>query len=269
VLPLSVIRGWGPAYWLDASQEGDDDRVQLDSGTFDGRVLGIEQGALRFETTLSDEPLLLPLAEIRALRLALPLIKPKGVVFAASLASGRPPLLVALGKDGPVLAAEEMVALQPEQLPRLHMRGGRRHYLSDLVPSEVLEEGAFGVVWPHSIDVGLDGEAISLGGRRFDRGLVLHSKARLSWQLDGGYERFQAVIGIADTVGGEGDCTVRILLDGEERWARTSVRGGQAPERVVIDCSDAKVLTVEVGLGARYDIGDHLVLGDAWLLAVK
>jgi hypothetical protein len=54
--------------------------------------------------------------------------------------------------------------------------------------------------------------------------------------------------------------------EGRELWRRTGIRGGQPAVAVAVDVVGVKNLIVTVDYGARYDIGDHLVLADAALI---
>ncbi len=263
-LPLETVLGWGPDETL-LARRLEKDRVRLETGSVDGDVLGITDGDLLLQTPLADDPMRLPLDTVGALRLRLPRREVEGLHFAAHLVEGHPPVLLApTWPPAPALTPEQ--ELPAAGWPRLYVRGGRRVYLSDLELIAVEEEGAFGVVWPHRFGSNLDGSPLVLGGRYYDRCLVVHSKATMRWRLDGDYERFSATVGISDLLGEEGDCSIRLLADDEELWQRESVRGAQDPVDVAVSVAGAQTLTLEVDYGARHDIGDHLVLADPWLL---
>jgi hypothetical protein len=152
---------------------------------------------------------------------------------------------------------------------RLRIAGGRRVYLSDLEPVKREETGAFGVVWPFQRGKNLDGSPLRLGGVRYEHGIAVHSQARLGWALDGAYTQFRATIGIADIVADQGDCAASLLVDDKVVWSRSSVRGGEKPQVVDLDLTNAQRLELRVDYGARYDIADHLVLADAFLITAK
>jgi hypothetical protein len=179
---------------------------------------------------------------------------------------------VVVGASGPAeqalcLAAAPQLAIGKALLPaRLRLEGGRRVYLSETTPDQVVEEGAFGVVWPWSRDRNLDGSPLRLGGVRYDRGIVVHSKARLVWNLNGCYTRLHALVGIADIVADQGDCAASLIADGKELWHRDSVKGGDKPIPLDLDLSGVRRLELHVDYGARYDIGDHLALADSYLV---
>lgn len=263
-LPLTAIGGWGdPA----PPPAGDDDAVLVASGLLRGRVQGLKDGVLAFTAAADPEPLALQLAQLKGLRLAQPPAKTPGVRLRAVLDPARPPLDLVLSGATPALAAAAKIAIDPALFGSLPLRveGGRRVYLGDLPPANVQEDGAFGVVWPHAVDGAIGGGPLLLAGRRFAKGLVVHSAAVLAWKLDNGYLRLRAQVGIADTVAPQGDCIAVILADGRERW-RSRVRGTDPPRDLDLDIAGAKTLTLRVELGEHQDIGDHLALADAQLI---
>jgi alpha-glucosidase len=204
-------------------------------------------------------------ADIKAVHLAQAERKPLRPAVLARTDPRRPP--VRLTPDLGLAVAPDV---RPDQAAvaalRLTVDTPRRVWLSDLAPASVVEEGAFGVVWPHRRDRDLDGQPIVLGGEVRAKGLTIHSKATLTWELAGAYVRLLALVGISDQLGSEGDCDVVISGDGRELWRRTSIRGGQAAIPVSLDLAGVNTLTILVDTGARYDIGDHLVLADAGLV---
>lgn len=272
-LPLAALRGWGEGADLLPAPEGAPERdvALLASGAVPGRVEGIKAGQLVLRSDLDPaKPLELPLADVRALRLAVPARAPKGVRLAASLDELHPPLRVVPTAGGLALAAAPTVAIGDAlRLARLRVEGGRRVHLGELKPALVEEAGAFGVVWPFQVDRNLDGSPLRLGGVRYERGVVVHSQARLAWKLGGAYARLRAVVGIADVVGDQGDCAVVLRLDGKPAWSKDSLKGGDKPSAVDLDLTGVQQLELGVDYGARYDIGDHVALADAYLIKAK
>jgi len=264
-LPLVAVAAWGRDDWLAGEGDREGDVVLLESGELTGTVVGIAGGELRIDTALADDPLSLEIADVLGLRLDLPGREPRGLHLASHLAAGRPPALFTPAWP-PALAAVADRPLEIDRLPRLEVRGGRRVALRGLEPAEVEEEGAFGKVWPHRWGENLDGTPLLLRGRRLADALVVHSRARIGWDLDREYSRFHARIGIADLVGTEGDCDVRLLGDGTVLWEARGVRGGGEVHDVAIEVDAVERLTLVVDYGRRYDIGDHLVLVEPWLL---
>lgn len=262
LLPLGAIRSWGQAA---TAAVGDQDQLTVASGTYAGRVRGIRDGRLAFRSeTLGD--LDLDLADVQGLRLAGARKAVQGLHLVAEAPAGGPGLALLPGTQ-PRLAAAPAVALDawPVGL-RLRVEGGRRVLLSTLTPFHVEEAGVFGRTWTWRRDTNLEGGPILLDGRRYARGLSLHSRSVLRWKLADGFERFTARIGIADEVGGEGDCPVFIRGDGKVLWSRERLRGSDASEVVNLDLRGIDILELNVEVGERYDIGDRVTFADAALI---
>jgi hypothetical protein len=268
-IPLTAVRGWSTGQSL-PGVEGKEDQVSLDSGPITGRVEGLVAGKLVLRSALDPEPLQLALDQVRSVRLAVPLRTPKGVRLAAALDDLHPPLRVVPVAGGFALAAVPQVVLAKGlSSARLRIEGGRRVYLSELDPAKVEETGAFGVVWPHKRDRNLDDSPLRLGGVRYERGLAVHSQARLGWELGGAYTRLRSLAGIADLVGDQGDCAASLSVDGMVVWSKDSIRGAEKPQVIDLDLTGAKKLELKVDYGARYDIADHFILADAYLIKAK
>ena len=265
-LPLTAVRGWGTGVVMPGA-EIKEDQVLLDSGLLTGQVEGLVAGKLILRSALDPEPLQLALDQVRGLRLAIAVRPGKGVRLMTALDDLHPPLRVVPTANGFALGAFPQIMWGKSlDSARLRMEGGRRIYLSEIDPAKVEETGAFGVVWPFQRDRNLDSSPLRLGGIRYERGLAVHSQAHLSWKLDGQYTRLRALSGIADMVGDQGDCAVSISIDGKVAWNRDSVRGGEKPQSIDLDLTAAKQLELRVEYGARYDIADHFVLADAYVI---
>ena len=258
------IIAWGDAKWL-RQRDGQHDAILLESGRFVGTCLGLDNGSI-----LMDLPGLgeqgFAINQVQALSLAIEIVPRNGVYLALRTAAGLPSTYLYVKNGALVVGPESQQPVHHLKDATLRVHGGQRRWLSALEPSAVHEEGAFGVVWPYSRDANIDGSRLQLGDIIYDRGLVIHSRARLTWTLAGKYRRFRAIVGISDIGGDHGDCSVHILGDDKVLWQSNSVRGDSVPEWIDCDLSGVQQLTVFVDYGARYDIADHFVLADAWLI---
>jgi NPCBM/NEW2 domain len=274
-IPLTAVRGWGVGAELlsgvPGNNDNNEDQVQVESGLISGRIEGLVNGKLLLKSSLDPtKPLELALEQIRGVRLTTPLKPLKGLRFSVALDDIHPPLKIVLSERGLALAAVPSVIIHDALLPaRLRVEGGRRVYLSELDPVKREETGAFGVVWPMQKGRNFDGSPLRLGGVRSDNGLVVHSKATITWDLRQAYSQFRTRVGIADIVADQGDCAVQFILDDKVVWSRDSVRGNSGPQIIDLDVTNAKKLELKVDYGARYDIADHFVLADAYFITKK
>jgi hypothetical protein len=263
-LPLEAVIGWGSP---ELPPVGTDDALTVASGVLRGRLLGIADGRLRLQSALDPEPLLLAVGDVRAARLVNPARRVAGPRLRLAGEPAAPALDLLLRPGAIVLAAAPQVAVDPAVLGgrSLRVEGGRRAYLSDLRPSEVREDGHFGVVWPHSRDRALGGGDLLLGGIRHGKGLVVHAPAMLAWRLEGAYARLRAQVGISDEVAPEGDCLATLSGDGRVLW-QARLRGGEPAVALDLPLAGIDRLELVLAIGERQDIGDHVVLGDAQLI---
>ena len=264
-LPLSAISGWGINETAAASAGLD--RVLVASGPLDGRVQGLRDGKLLLATSLDPEPLALAFSDIQGVRLAQASTRPTGLALLISIDASRPPVRLLATANGLQLAASHQ-AIDANVLSgrRIRVDGGRRTWLADLTPATVEEKGAFDVVWPWQRDHALDGGPLLLGGVRYSKGITVHSAATLTWNVNQRFVRLRAMLGIADTVAPEGDCPVTLSGDGKTLWHSDRVRGGEAPATLDLDLRGITSLRLEIALGERFDIGDHVMLADAYLV---
>lgn len=136
-------------------------------------------------------------------------------------------------------------------------------FLSDLGASRVREVPFFNSRFPHRRDASVSGGALLLRGVRYRKGLGVHSRSVLEFELDDTYATFVSRVGIDDAVGARGSAAVRILGDGRQLW-EGSVNGGEKPLDVLVSILGVRVLTLETDYGKDgLDLGDHVDWADA------
>ncbi|MGC1272878.1 MAG: NPCBM/NEW2 domain-containing protein [Planctomycetaceae bacterium] len=166
-----------------------------------------------------------------------------------------------------VSATTRMAAIEAIDFGR-----GKVKFLSDLQPRTLEHTPYFGmsaidsvfdVLKDHS-DAGPD-VPIRIDRQGFQRGLVIHSRTRLSYRLNGEYQRFVAVAGIEQLVRPLGDLDLIITADDKELFRR-NLKGTDSAVPLDLDVTGARELTIFVDFAGDSDISDHLALGDARLI---
>jgi hypothetical protein len=141
-------------------------------------------------------------------------------------------------------------------------------YLSDFKPRRYEHVPYFGVSWPWVADGSVAGHDLRLGGSTFDKGLGLHSASRLTYDLAGGYRRFEALVGLDERTGRSGSATIGVLVDGKPQdlgW-NGALQGGGSPRPLRVAVTGARSLTLVVEFGRRGDVADHVDWADARLI---
>ena len=131
---------------------------------------------------------------------------------------------------------------------------GKKVWLSDLDISKTQQ----GWGEPQK-DKSVDGNALRIAGRTFERGLGTHADSALYVRLAGGSTRFAAMVGLDDEAGQFGTVEFRILANGKEVFKTDTMKAGQPAREVDVNIAgvDTLILLVSGGEdGINYDHAD-------------
>ncbi len=146
-------------------------------------------------------------------------------------------------------------------------------FLGDMTPSDVKEIPFLGragdFLYPFRSDRSVTGRELSAAGRRFAKGLGVHSRCVLTYDLNGAYDSFHAFAGICDEVAGlraRGSMVFRVMVDGKQVFESPVLRGGDPPLRLpVLSMKGAASLTLEADFADAFDTCDRGFWGHALL----
>jgi len=139
----------------------------------------------------------------------------------------------------------------------LQTLGGDAVYLSDLESSGYRHVPYLERTWDYGVDRSVGGGPLRVGGKRYLKGLGMHSTSRLSFALPEGMRRFAASLAIDDDADGRGSVTFRVFVDKEERYRSEVIRGGQPPVPMEVDVSGGSQLSLIVDFADHGDEQDH------------
>lgn len=140
-------------------------------------------------------------------------------------------------------------------------------YLSDLEPVEVQQTPFFGddasFLFRYQRDTTVTGAPLLIDGLRYQKGLGVHSRSRLTYALDGGYKTFHATVGVSDEVKAlpaAGRVAFRVLLDGKVAYESAVLEAGKGSLALpAIELGSARTLSLEVDFGGDSDAGDRAI----------
>jgi hypothetical protein len=155
------------------------------------------------------------------------------------------------------------------RIANLRFHSERVAYLSDLKPSIENAEGRLHRPWPLRLDLNAAGGPLSIGGRTFERGLGFHSRAEVTYALDGKYESLAATIGIDDVVRPAGSVIFRVLGDGKVLFESELLTGAAPPQDILVGIKGVRQLTLVADYGDELDLSDYADWGGARLLRSK
>ena len=139
--------------------------------------------------------------------------------------------------------------------------------LGDLKPKSVKEHGLLDTTMKWRTNRSVGGSPITLGGRKFSRGLGLHSFCELTYDLDAQYKALIAVVGIDDLIRPGGDASLSFIGDGKEIIAPLRITGKGKPHSVRVPLAGVKIFIIRVDYGKdSLDVGDHVDLAGARLI---
>jgi len=117
---------------------------------------------------------------------------------------------------------------------------------------------------PHK-NKSVEGHALTIGGKEFQRGFGTHAESTLHISLGGGAQKFTASVGVDDDVNKNPAASVEFFVvgDGKELWKSGVLRAGDTAKDCTVDLSGVKELVLKVGDAGDGINSDHADWADA------
>ncbi|MBI4719502.1 MAG: NPCBM/NEW2 domain-containing protein [Planctomycetes bacterium] len=139
-------------------------------------------------------------------------------------------------------------------------------YLSDLPVLAERSEGLLHRGWPVRRDGSVAAGPLMMDGVHYEKGLGVHSRTELDYDLEGRFVSLVATVGLDDAVRPRGSVVFRVMGDGRVLFDSGPLTGADAPRPVVADVTSVKRMTLTVDYGDGLDLADHADWGGARLL---
>jgi hypothetical protein len=123
-------------------------------------------------------------------------------------------------------------------------------YLSDLKPQRVEVRPFLDVAWQPRFDSASTGGPLSLEGKAYAKGIGMHTRTEMAFDVAGRYSQFFATVGVDAAAGSRGAVIFRILADGRNAFESPSLKGGDAAQPVAVDIRGAQTLTLVADFGS-------------------
>jgi NPCBM/NEW2 domain len=164
--------------------------------------------------------------------------------------------VVAPSCDGVTFSAKTtfgaVIRVPIERVVSLELSASHIVRVSDLTPSKVTYTPYLDEKVVYSIDANVLGRDLLLGGSYYDKGVGMHAGSQISYPLDGKYRRFEALVGLDDLDGREGNVRIRVLLDGKAvDLGKSEWTGRDKGVRISVDVAGAKEMTLVVESAAK------------------
>jgi hypothetical protein len=159
----------------------------------------------------------------------------------------------------------QTLKLPSAEVRHVRFQGGQMTYLSDLEPSQVEETPYFGRKVAYRKDVNLAGGPLKLDGQVIEKGLAVHSRTALTYDLDRRYVTFETLVGFDDAGKKKGRVDCRIFADGKEIYANPDLRADAPPIPLKLPVAGAEQLKLVIDYGPDEDTGDRVIWANARL----
>ncbi|MFQ5412835.1 MAG: NPCBM/NEW2 domain-containing protein [Phycisphaerae bacterium] len=149
------------------------------------------------------------------------------------------------------------VLIEAERVAAADVVGGRWEWLSQHQPISYEHTPMLSLGWDYARDRNVLGQPIRVRGETFSRGIGVHSRSKLTYDLKGAYRAFVTSLALDDASGPLADVTAVIQVDGQTRFTRNGIRAGDIVGPIRIDVSGAKRIELIVDFGRNGDIQDR------------
>jgi hypothetical protein len=156
-----------------------------------------------------------------------------------------------------------------EHVAKISTRNGRQVYLSDLKPASVEQTPYFDRMMEYRLDKSLNGKSITLADGTYARGVSMHARTMLTYNLDGRFNEFRTKVGFLLPEGKVGECAIRVWADGKTLFDKPDARGDQMPVDLKVPVAGVRELKLEVDYGRNEDVGDRVAFANARLLRAE
>ena len=271
-IPLDTVeqivtaRAAFPAYqpsvqWFQRGSAGREDRVLLTNGdVLRGFVTSFTGEKLVIDTDGGDAPV--PLRLVVAVRMAAvappDLSRPHAIVTFAS--GDRCTFTEIQWTAGNVEGRGffgETVRFEADWVTRLEVVGGRWEWLSDYEPVSFVHTPMLSLDLPLREDRSVLGGPLAVAGEIYERGIGVHSRTHLLYELKGCFREFVTSFGIDDDSGAWADVAVRIRVDDRTRFEQSNIRRGELYGPVRLDITQAGRIELIVDYGENGDLQDR------------
>lgn len=247
--------------WAQSSRRRDADEVQLRNGdVLGGFINQIDEQVVALD--INGQETKLPLGRVSAIRFA-----------AAKQHNSEPPyFLLTMRQSGRIKLHEatlrgveldaragfgERVRVPLERIAAIDLIGGDWDRLPQHEPISFEHTPMLSLAWTYLVDRNVRGEPLRVNGETYERGIGVHSRSRLIYDLRGEYRELVTFFGLDDDSGPLADVTVIIKVDDQRRYEQKNVRAGKLHGPVRLDVTKARQLELIVDFGEHGDMQDR------------
>lgn len=269
--PLDPEGGSAALVWR---ERGEADLVLLTNGDrLAGEFLGLTESDLTLDA--AGQETRVPRERVAAVAFSPDLVSPAAVEGTRQIVQApagwltvRNLVRAADGSWRAEAAFGESVTWPAGAVGRVLFAGPRVEFLSERRPKDFAFVPYLDRSWPLRTDRAVTGEPLSASGTLYPKGLGMHSRSRVTYDLGGKYASFRAVAGLAASAGEIGSAEFAVEVDGREVFRSGPVTAADA-KLVAVDLRGAQTLVLVVDFGRNGDVRDRADWCDAVLIRAR
>ncbi len=145
----------------------------------------------------------------------------------------------------------------PDQVSAVEVLGGRVVFLTEIDPASDQQTSYLGTVWPTQVNKNVLGGTLKVGKNIFGRGLGVHTRSILTYDLQAAGGKFDALTlraGLDDSSAPYGEANLSIVLDGKVLWEAKGMKAGQISEELNLPLKEGKMLELHAEPAGKLDV---------------
>jgi hypothetical protein len=204
------------------------------------------------------------------------------VVFAAGLSKPRIAPAACVLNDGSIwtgrltggdrenvrlaISQDRVVNIPVHRIVEIRFDSDRVAFLDAMEPSSFKMQSLGLSEWPYRRNRSAANRTLRMDGVAFERGLGVHARSVLEYEVPGGFRQFVAVIGIDDAARPLGHVVFQVTADGKTVFDSGPVTGADDPRPILVPIDGAKKIELIVGYGEQLDVGDQANWAEARII---
>jgi hypothetical protein len=145
-----------------------------------------------------------------------------------------------------------------DKLVSVEVLGGRVVFLSDMDPARDEQSTYLGAKYPTQANSNVVGGPLRVAGVSYSRGLGVHTKSTLTYDLDGSFESLTFRPAIDDAAAPQGEANLSVSLDGKVVWHLEDLKSvplhGAPPDVVTLPIKGAHKLELHAESPGKMDV---------------
>jgi hypothetical protein len=239
----------------------------------EGLILGVDLNHVQVQPQSGGDPTDIPLEKVDAMvfggarpqreipPLSMRVTFQSGTTYTASLATtpeNKDPFNWSINqlvlKDA---AGKDLTVSNLDRISRVEIVGGRVVYLTELDFVSSDQTSFLGTSWPAQINRNVLGQPMKIAHQSFDRGIGVHTKSTLVYDIQGGFDLLTLRVGLDDSAAPNGQAQASIVLDGKTIWKTDPakpLKPGVLSDELKLAVKGGKRLELHADPAARLDV---------------